>query len=99
MKLYVIGIRDTVNGFKLAGVQGSIDSETPELDKFFDNIAKSKEYGIVFLSSRTADKLRSQVDSIKLNQPLPIIFELNDQGKSTHSDILQFVKESVGIKL
>jgi len=100
MKLFVLGQRDTVNGFKLAGVNGEIDTEISDIDARFNSLVNDKEYGVIFLSRRTADKLRAKVDEIKLNQPMPVIFEVEDDSSAAGgSKLLQFIKESVGIKI
>lgn len=102
MKMYLISDnRDTLVGMRLAGIKGVIVGDKREAEKIFDEIMNNKEIGILLLTERVANDIRSRVNHVKQKSSIPLIVEIPDRhGSSKDEDyITGYVRDSIGIKI
>ena len=101
MRYFVIGDEDTVLGFQLAGVEGQ-EAKTPaEAEQAFDAALENGEYGIVIITERVAELIRSRVDQYVFTQTFPLILEIPDRiGKlEGKPGIREMVNGAIGVNL
>jgi len=101
MKYAIIGDEDTVLGFELVGVSGQIVQTQEDAQRAFDATLADKEVGIIIMTERIADMIRSLVDKYQFTMSFPLIVEIPDrQGRSPdRPGIREMVNAAIGIKL
>lgn len=101
MKYYVIGDEDTVLGFGMVGVQGTIVRTAQAASDAFSRTLTDGEVGIIIITERIAELIRAQVDRYVFSERFPLIVEIPDrEGKLTgRPAIREMVNTAIGIKL
>lgn len=96
----MIGDRETVTGFRLAGVENGHIVETPEdVEKALDRALSDPETGLVILTSSAAEMTRRWVELIKL-RPKPVVVEIPDKtavGRKLEDPLRAFIRRVVGV--
>ncbi|MEN8254877.1 MAG: V-type ATP synthase subunit F [Verrucomicrobiota bacterium] len=101
MKYSVIGDEDTVLGFGIVGVLGKVATNEEETRCAFQEVLEDKDVGIIIITERVADKIRTLVDKYLLTHSFPLIVEIPDrQGRLPgRPDIKEMVNAAIGIKI
>jgi V/A-type H+-transporting ATPase subunit F len=101
MKYWVIGDEDTVLGFGMVGVQGSIATNASEAETSFNQAMEDKDIGIIIITERTAELIRNLVDRYIFTERFPLIVEIPDRkGKiEGKPDLREMVNSAIGITL
>lgn len=99
MKFFVIGDPDTVLGFRLAGIEGEEVSSPEEASEALDRAFEREGLGVIILSERIAEKIRSRVDQYLYKTTFPLIIEIPDrtgplEGRRSVRDL---IRAAVGI--
>ncbi len=101
MKYFIIGDEDAVLGFGMVGIQGKIARNKNEAETGFKTAIQDRNIGIIIITERSAEFIRSEIDSYIFTGSFPLIVEIPDRtgripGKA---DIREVVNEAIGIKL
>lgn len=101
MKFYVIGDKDTVLGFSLAGVDGEVVSSKEEAHEALKTAFQKEDMGVIVITERTAQWVRHEVDQYIYKTSFPLIIEIPDregplEGRGSIRDM---IRTAVGIKL
>jgi V/A-type H+-transporting ATPase subunit F len=102
MKIYLISDnRDTMVGMRLAGIKGIIVNDKKEAETEFDILINKKEVGILLLTEKVAENIRSKVNYVKQKLSYPLIVEIPDRHGSIKNEdyITGYVRDSIGIKI
>lgn len=101
MKYFVIGDEDTVLGFGMVGVRGSVAATVAEAEAAFDAAMADKDIGILVITERSAELIRPRVDRLLFSDDFPLIVEIPDRrGRmSGRPTIRETVNTAIGIKL
>lgn len=101
MHYFVIGDEDTVLGLGMAGVSGITATNAPEAAEAFDTAIGDKETGIIIITEKVADMIRSTVEQYIFTRTFPLIVEIPDRkGKIPgRPDIRELVNKTIGLKL
>jgi V/A-type H+-transporting ATPase subunit F len=101
MKYSIIGDEDAVLGFGMVGVSGKVAANADEARHAFQAILEDEETGIVIITERVADMIRSIVDKYLFTESFPLIVEIPDRGgsKEGRPGIREMVNAAVGLKL
>jgi V/A-type H+-transporting ATPase subunit F len=100
MKVHCIADQDTVQGFRLAGVEGEIVASTAEAAAALDQVLNRPDVAVVILTDVVAAQLRGHVDAIRLNREHPILVEIPaPAGKSGRLDFTRLIQAAVGIRV
>lgn len=101
MKYSIIGDEDAVLGFGMVGVSGKVAANADEARRAFQAILEDEETGIVIITERVADMIRSIVDKYLFTESFPLIVEIPDRGgsKEGRPGIREMVNAAVGLKL
>lgn len=101
MKYYIIGDEDTVLGFGMVGVQGRAVENQEDAEAAFKNVLEDKEVGIIIITERIAQLIRTTVDRYLFRERFPLIVEIPDRTGpvSGRMGIREMVNAAIGIKL
>jgi len=101
MRFFCIGDAETVRGFRLAGVAGHAVESSQDAATALAAAAGDPACGILILSERTADGIRTQVDALRQTREHPLIVEIPgpDGREKNRKTLRQVVQEAVGISL
>jgi V/A-type H+-transporting ATPase subunit F len=101
VKFYVIGDRDTVLGFALAGVDGEIVDSAEQTQKALTLAFQKEDLGVIIIPERTASEVRHQIDQYVYKTTFPLIIEIPNrlgpmEGRGSIRDL---IRTAVGIHI
>lgn len=101
MKYYIIGDEDTVLGFGMVGVEGTIVNTPDQARVAFNRAIGNQEIGIVIITERVANFIRDLVDKYVFTMTFPLIVEIPDRTGPLpgRRSIREAVNAAIGIKL
>ncbi|MFW6181604.1 MAG: V-type ATP synthase subunit F [Spirochaetota bacterium] len=101
MKYFVIGDEDTVLGFDLAGVGGRVARGAGEAQEAFSSALDDPDIGILVITERTADLIRTAVDRHQFTERFPLVVEIPDREGPLEGrpGIREMVNAAIGVKL
>lgn len=102
MKFYLISDNnDTLMGMRLAGINGVVVHEKPEVIEALDKAMNDSEVAVILMTEKLINLCRERVYELKLNCPKPLIVEISDRhGTSEVSKtISSYVNEAIGLKI
>ena len=92
---------ETYTGMRLAGVDGVIVHERPELKEALESAMNDTSISIILLTEKFGREFPDIIDEIKLERKLPLLIEIPDRhGTGRKKDfITSYVNEAIGLKL
>ena len=101
MRFYVIGDEDTVLGFRLVGVDGTVVSTRDETQRALEEAFQLEDLGIIMIPERIASSVREQVDRYIYKTTFPLIIEIPDrlgpmEGRGSIRDL---IRSAVGVSV
>jgi len=102
MRIIVVGDRDMINGFQLAGIKDSYEAEDPwKMKEILNEIKYMKDVAIVIISRRMAHEIRDYLNEWKKEKGIyPIILEIPDKKEVEVEDPMRsLVKRAIGIDI
>ncbi|MFP4114704.1 MAG: V-type ATP synthase subunit F [Spirochaetota bacterium] len=101
MRYFAIGDEDTVLGFGLVGVPGRAVANADEAADAFRSVIGDGETGIVIITERIAETIRSLVDTYVFTEDFPLILEVPDRRGHDESrpSLREVVNQAIGISV
>lgn len=102
MKVFIISDNThTLTGMRLSGIEGVVVHEREEILKELAKVKKNRDIGIILITELLAERVKLELDEIKLSSSLPIIVEIPDRhGPRRPTDFLtRYIRESIGLKI
>jgi V/A-type H+-transporting ATPase subunit F len=101
MKFYVIADENTVTGFKLVGLGGEAVESPDEAREALGRAFESREIGIIIITERIADEIRSEIEDFTFGRAFPLIIEVPDREGPVEGrvSIREMVNAAVGVKI
>ncbi|NCO24511.1 MAG: ATP synthase subunit F [bacterium] len=102
MKVFIISDNThTLTGMRLSGIEGVVVHEREEILKELAKVKKNRDIGIILITELLAERVKLELDEIKLSSSLPIIVEIPDRhGLRRPPDFLtRYIRESIGLKI
>jgi V/A-type H+-transporting ATPase subunit F len=101
MKFHCIADEDTVRGFRLAGITGSVAHSATEAAASVASAVAEPDCGILILTQQLADGIRPLVEQIRFERERPLIVEIiGPEGAApARKSLRQLVQEAVGLHL
>ena len=101
MKFHVIGDRQTVLGFRLVGVEGTVAVEREEALTALHKAVETRETGIVLVTEAVAARIRDEVEARLYGMGFPLVLEIPDASGPAEDrpEIDEIVRKAVGIKI
>lgn len=102
MKYYLISDNvDTLVGMRLAGIDGVLAHEEPEVKKALEQAIRMPDVAVILMTERLVSLCPDIVYDLKLNCKRPLIVEIPDRhgnGRAKDS-ITRYVREAIGVKI
>jgi V/A-type H+-transporting ATPase subunit F len=103
MKIAVVADEDTVNCFKLAGLEHAyaVKSAT-EADERIREFSKESEFAVIVTSDIIANRIRSTINEITEKNKFPLIISIQKLGGTpqvSFDPITEIIKRKTGIEL
>jgi len=101
VRFLCIADEDTVRGFRLAGIEAFVAETEDQAYTAMNYAITQPDCGIVIITERAADLIRSKVDGIRLERNQPLIVEIpGPEGPlGGRKSLREFVQEAVGISV
>lgn len=102
MKVFIISDNThTLTGMRLSGVEGVVVHEREEILKELAKVKKNRDIGIILITELLAERVKLELNEMKLSVSLPIIVEIPDRhGTRRPPDFLtRYIRESIGLKI
>jgi V/A-type H+-transporting ATPase subunit F len=102
MKIFLISDNThTLTGMRLSGVEGVVVHEREEILKELAKVKEKRDIGILLITELLAERVKLELDEIKLSSSLPIMVEIPDRhGPRRPPDFLtRYIRESIGLKI
>ena len=101
MSFLVIGDEETVLGFSLAGIEGTVARNSEEARTALEDALSEKEADIIIITERIARDLGGLVISQQMSGRKPLIIEIPDRHGPLpdRKSVAQLIKEAVGIQV
>jgi len=101
MKFFVIGDRDTVTGFRLAGVDGRVATERNDALSALGEVVTDKEIGVVLVTERVAGTIRDEVEKRLYGFGFPLMLEIPDASgpDPNRLNVDDLVRKAIGISI
>ena len=102
MKMFLLSDNvDTLIGMRMAGVEGVVLHEEPELRAKLSELLERDDIAVIMMTEKLISLIRETVSDLKLNRARPLIIEIPDRhGSGSIGDtISRYVKDAVGINL
>lgn len=101
MTFWCLGDEDTVRGFRLAGVAGTVVTRPEETAAALERAAAEPDCGVILLTEAAAAGIRAQLLAIRARRRPPLVVEIPgpDGPLPGHRTLRQLAQEAVGIHL
>ncbi|MHA1650906.1 MAG: V-type ATP synthase subunit F [Candidatus Helarchaeota archaeon] len=98
LEIHVIGTEDTVIGFGLIGISGTIINSAEEAEKLLEELAQSKEYKIIIINRKFLEGIEEYIKNYRLDPYNPILLDIPDEsGKIVFESVKDLIRKSIGI--
>ncbi|PKK85929.1 MAG: hypothetical protein CVT48_03295 [Thermoplasmata archaeon HGW-Thermoplasmata-1] len=101
MKIACLGDENTVTGMRLAGVVNSKVAGEGGCREAFMELTGDAGIGVIIITERLADTIRSDIDKWRHDHTFPVIIEIPDKGgpiPGRTDPIRDLIKRAVGIE-
>jgi len=102
MRIIVVGDRDMVNGFQLAGIKDTYEAEdTWRVKEILNDVKDMSDVAVVIISRRIAHEIRDYINEWKKEKSIyPIILEIPDKKEVEVEDPMRdLVRRAIGIDI
>ncbi len=103
MKIVVVGTRDVVNGFRLAGIKDAYECEDPwKAKEILQEIKDMNDVAIVIIPRTLSSEIRDFINEWKSEKGIyPVILEIPDKKEVEEFEdpMREIVKRAIGIDI
>ncbi|HDQ45260.1 MAG TPA: Vacuolar H+transporting two-sector ATPase F subunit [bacterium] len=101
MRFFVIGDAETVLGFSLVGIRGRVVATPDETREALSDAFRTEGLGIIILTERVAEPVRSEVNRYLYTTRFPLIIEIPDRlgPLKGRRSIRDMIRSAVGVHL
>ena len=101
MKLFVIGDRETVLGFRLVGIEGTVVIDRAEALAAMQSAADRKEIGLILITERVVHLIQEEFDTQAYGVGFPLVLEIPDATgpSSSRLSINAIVSKGIGVSI
>ncbi len=103
MKIVVVGDRDVVNGFRLAGIKYSyVVEDSWKAQEILNDIKEMNDVAIVIIPRRIAESIRDFINEWKMEKDIyPVILEIPDRKEvgEFKDPMRDIVRRAIGIDI
>jgi V/A-type H+-transporting ATPase subunit F len=99
--MHVLGDEETVLGFRLAGIRGTVAEAGEGLAEQFRRLVGEEQAKVVFITERLAASIRPLVDTYRMRSTFPVVVEIPDaQGPMPgRRAIADLIRQAIGFQV
>ena len=100
MKIGVLGSKNTLTGFGLAGIMKGIESaqEKEQLLKQFNELTENQEIGVIIMDN-SGEPIRDHIVRFIKSHRTPLIIEVPGRNESIENGVIEIIsKKATGAK-
>lgn len=98
MEIRVIGDRDTVTGFRLAGAFGYHVSSAERAREVFVRCTSDPEVGLIIITNHWAHRIKDEIRQFRRSRTVPLVIEIPSRyGNVEIESWAQRAKQLIGI--
>ncbi|MBC7331136.1 MAG: V-type ATP synthase subunit F [Synergistetes bacterium] len=101
-KAFVLGNKEAVTGFRLAGIEGKVPEDKETALKTFYQIVSSGKYSLLIITESVASMIREEIEEVKSRELYPLIVEIPERGgwREKPDDYLErAIREALGLEI
>jgi V/A-type H+-transporting ATPase subunit F len=101
MKFYIIGDKDTVVGFNLVGIEGTVANSRSDTLQLLKQVLKRKDIGIILITEKLAKPIQLTLDELLSQKKCTLILQIPDMNgplKGMRS-VEEFVLSALGVNV
>ncbi|MCD6116656.1 V-type ATP synthase subunit F [bacterium] len=101
MRFYVIGDEETVIGFRLVGISGTVVNNRQDAEAAIRKAREDENLGIILITERIADLVKDIVEELLFTTAFPLILEIPDRNGplKNRGSVRDIVKHAVGLSV
>jgi len=103
MKIAIVADRDTVNCFKLAGLEHTYPVENAEeAEKWIRELVETPDFAVIITTDHIANRIRATINQITEEHEYPLIISIPNIGGPSLlmlDPINELIKRKTGIEL
>lgn len=99
-KVFVLGSKEAVIGFRLVGVPGKIPEDKESALKAFHEVISSRRYVLLIITEEVASMIREEIEEIRSRELYPLIVEIpeKDGWRERPNDYLErTIRDALGL--
>ncbi len=100
--VFVIGSKEVVIGFRLAGVKGEVAEDRESALKALNRALSAGSYKLILISEGIGELLRNEIEEIRAKELYPIVLEVPEMGgwrKKPHNYLERAIREALGLNI
>ena len=99
--MMVVGHRDAVLGFSLAGVPGLIATTAQEVDQALDDVLAIPDVGIVLVTDDVGSLIEGRMDQLRLRGTVPLFIEIPGPVgvRPDRPSLSEIIRRAIGIRI
>ncbi len=101
MKVFVLGDRETVAMFSLAGIGGTVVESPDRAVEELKRVRRAKEYGLTIITEQVSVWAADWIAKVRFSKEHLLVIEVpgsvtpTDMGKN----LVEYIREAVGIRI
>lgn len=101
MRFLCIGDRDTVLGFRFAGVDGVVVESPAEARDQFAKALRLADVGVIIVPDPIAGQLQKEINEVRFQRPKPAVVEIpGPDGRSPdRPKLIDLIREAIGVRV
>lgn len=101
MRFLCIGDRDTVMGFRFAGVDGVIVESLADARREFQKALRLADVGVLIIPDPMAAELQDEINEVRFSRARPAIVEIpGPDGRSPgRPKLIDLIREAIGVRV
>jgi len=101
VRFLCIGDRDTVMGFRFAGVDGVVVDSPREAREAFAEALRTADVGVVIVPDPIATELQKEINEARFSRPRPAVVEIpGPDGRSPgRPKLIDLIREAIGVRV
>jgi len=100
MKTYLLcKSKETLVSLRLAGIEGKVVEGKDDIKEEIENLLKDKDVGIIAVSESLAERNRDYIMEKKLEERTLFIQVPEPSGTKNKNYVMNYIKNSIGIKI
>ena len=101
MEYWVIADRETVTGFRFAGVRGDAVETPDEMQRALRSADENPDIGIIIVTEAVAEEVREMINEIRRKERGPVVVEIpGPEGRNPdRPSLMDLIQEALGVRL